>query len=180
MNRGFVIKSAMVVGMFLSCVLAQTATTVGQVAQQRPVFTVTPVVRRGDPRLDGGTFFDCDDCDVRIAGEHGLNDLGQVVIFGFAGNCTGGVYVVSGRTGFPVADVCHPTPFGRLSLFAGANINNQGQVALNMGPAIGNTIVDMILLYSDGQLNKVAAEGDQSPIGTVLGGSCGFGRPGAQ
>lgn len=178
MNRSFVIRFAMVIGIFLAWVFVPPASTVGKVSEQSGNFTVTPVVRRGDPRLDGGTFFDCDDCDSRIAGARGLNNLGQVLIFGFAGNCTGGLYVVSGRSGFPVADVCHPTGFGRLSLFAGANINDQGQVAMNMGPAIGNGIVDMILLYSNGQLSKIAAEGDPSPLGSVLGGSCGFGPPG--
>ena len=164
-------------GLMVASALAPSSGTVAQSAQQTTAFTISPVVKRGDPRMDGGTFFDFDFCDVRIAGEHGLNDLGQVVISGFVGNCTTGVYVVSDRTGFPVADTCHSSPFGRLALFIGANINNQGQVALNMGPAVNNTIVDMILLYSDGQLNKIAAEGDQSPIGTILGGSCGFGRP---
>lgn len=137
---------------------------------------MSPVLKRGDPRSGGGTFFDCDVCDVRIAGEHGLNDLGQVVISGFAGNCGFGVYVVTGRTGFPVVDACHPAPFGRLGLFIGANINNQGQVAVNMGPTVNNTIVDMILLYSGGQLSKVIADGDQSPTGKVFG-DCGFSLP---
>ncbi|HXG93036.1 MAG TPA: choice-of-anchor tandem repeat NxxGxxAF-containing protein [Blastocatellia bacterium] len=173
MNGRYAIKFMMALGMFLGCILVPSSS----VLAQSGAFTISPVVKRGDSRADGGTFFDCDFCNVRIAGDHGLNDLGQVVISGFAGNCGVGVYVVSNRTGFRVADVCHPTSFGRLSLFAGANINNRGQVVLNMGPAINNTIVDMILLYSDGQLTKIAAEGDQSPIGTVLGGSCGLGPP---
>ena len=175
--RSFVI-TALVLGM-LACTLAGSSRTAVQTGHQAEAFTISPVVRRGDPRADGGTFFDCDFCDVKIAGEHGLNELGQVVISGLrVGSCGIGVYVVSGRTGFRVADNCHPSPFGQFSLFAGANINNQEQVALNIGPNINNVIVDMILLLnSDGQLKKIAAEGDQSPIGTVLGGSCGFGRP---
>jgi len=163
-------------GLMVASALAPSSGTVAQSAQQTTAFTISPVVKRGDPRMDGGTFFDFDFCDVRIAGEHGLNDLGQVVISGFVGNCTTGVYVVSDRTGFLVADTCHPTPFGRLALYAGANINNRGHVALNMGPAVNNTIVDMILLYSDGRLSKIVADGDQSPRGPIFG-DCGFSAP---
>lgn len=175
MLRNFVITFAVAVAMISACIAAPCADTVVSAAQEG-AFTMTPVVLRGDPRSGGGTFFDCDACDMRIASEHGLNDLGEVVIFGFAGNCGSGVYVVSGRTGFPIVDACHPSPFGRLALFIGANINNQGQVALNMGPAVNNTIVDMILLYSDGQLSKIVADGDPSPTGKVFG-NCGFSLP---
>src|SRR5262249_3404634 len=101
-----------------------------------------------------------------------LNDSGQVVIFGFIGDCSG-LYVVSNRSGLRVADVCRPTPFGRLALYAGANLNNRGQVVLNMGPEVNGRIIDMILLYSDGQLTKVAAEGELSPAGPAFG-YCGF------
>jgi|GEM_PF-2459946 len=176
MNRGVVIAVAMISGLVLGGILAPRCGGEAQIAQENGAFTISPVVRRGDPRADGGTFFDCDFCDVKIAGERGLNDSGQVVIFGITGGCTGDVYVVSGRTGFKIVDNCHPTPFGRFSLFAGANINNQGQVALNMGPAIDNVIVDMILRYSDGQLSKIVADGDQSPAGPLFG-SCGYSQP---
>lgn len=172
-----ILTKVMVLGWLAGYSLAPPASTVALIAQQNSGFTMTPVVKRGDPRADGGTFFDCDSCDVRIAGEHGLNDLGQVVIFGQrVGECGIGVYVVAQRTGFRVADNCHASPFGRLSLFAGANINNEGQLALNAGPAINNTIVDMILLYSAGQLSKVVADGDQSPVGITFG-SCGSSLP---
>lgn len=174
MIRRFAITFA-VLALVSACIFTPSADTAVDTAQEGS-FTITPVVIRGDPRSGGGTFFDCDACDVKIAGEHGLNDAGQVVIFGFAGNCGLGVYVVSGRTGFPVVDACHPSPFGRLALFIGANINNQGQVALNMGPAVNNTIVDMILRYSDGQLSKIVADGDQSPRGPIFG-DCGFSVP---
>jgi hypothetical protein len=175
MSRSILIRSAVAVWAISACIFAASASTADRTTQEA-VFTMTPVVIRGDPRSGGGTFFDCDACDMRIAGEHGLNDLGRVVISGFAGNCGFGVYVVSGRTGFPVVDACRPAPFGRLALFIGANINNQGQVALNMGPAVNNTIVDMILLYSDGRLSKIVADGDQSPRGPIFG-DCGFSRP---
>ena len=171
-----ILVETLALGLVLASALTQSAGVAAQTAQPTTAFTISPVVKRGDPRMDGGTFFDFDFCDVRIAGEHGLNDLGQVVISGFVGNCTTGVYVVSDRTGFPVADTCHATPFGRLALYAGANINNRGQVALNMGPAVNNTIVDMILLYSDGRLSKIVADGDQSPTGKLFG-SCGFSLP---
>ena len=90
MFRSFVITFA-VVAMISACNFAPSAgATVDTV--QEDSFTISPVVKRGDPRLDGGAFFDFDFCNVNIAGEHGLNDLGQVVISGFVGNSTTGVY----------------------------------------------------------------------------------------
>src|SRR6266404_8510714 len=178
MKKHCVMTIAIVAGLILPCIVANFSPALAQTGPEMGPFVMSAVVTKGDPRSDGGTFFDCDFCDVKIAGEHGLNDLGQVVISGLrVGDCGFGVYVVSGRTGFRVADNCHASPFGRFSLFVGGNINNKGQVALNVGPEINSVIVDMILLYSDGRLNKVVAEGDESPIGTVFGGSCGFGLP---
>ena len=82
------------------CLFPLSAGTVVQTADQADFFTMTPVVVRGDRRAEGGTFFDCDFCNVKIAGAHGLNDLGQVVISGLrVGDCGLGVYVVSGKTG---------------------------------------------------------------------------------
>jgi hypothetical protein len=159
----------------VSVSIPELSSNVVRGAQQADSFTITPVVRRGAAAANGGSFFDCDSCDARIAGERGLNDLGQLAIFGLIGNCQG-LHVISKGSDTLVADVCHATQFGRFSLYAGANINNQGQVVLNMGPAINNTIVDMILLYSGSQLQKIAAEGDQSPTGRLFG-YCGFSRP---
>jgi hypothetical protein len=175
MSGRMLIRSAVAVGVIYACTFAPSSSTADRPAKEAG-FTMTPLVIRGDPRSGGGTFFDCDACDVRIAGEHGLNDAGQVVISGFAGNCGFGVYVVSGRTGFPVVDACHLSPFGRLGLFVGANINNRGQVALNMGSVVNNRTVDMILLFSDGQFTKIAADGDRTPRGPIFG-DCGFSTP---
>lgn len=180
MKKNLVMTVA-IIGIILPVISISLSPAAAQTDSQAGPFVMSPVVTRGDPTLNGGTFFNCDSCNSMIAGEHGLNDLGQVVIFslsgvGLTGPCQG-VFVVSNRTGYVVADVCHETSFGRFALYAGANINNRGQVALNMGPAVNNIIIDMILLYSDGQLLKIAAEGDLSPAGTVLGGNCGLGRP---
>lgn len=175
MARSILIRSAVALGVICGCAFAPSVSMSDRSAQEA-AFTITPVVIRGDPRSGGGTFFDCDACDVEIGGEHGLNDAGQVVISGFAGNCGFGVYVVSNRSGFPVVDACHLSPFGRLGLFIGANINNRGQVALNMGPVVNNRTVDMIILFSDGQFPKIAADGERTPRGPIFG-DCGFSTP---
>jgi hypothetical protein len=176
MNKRFLMTIAVIAGLILPCVVVKFSPVLAQTGPEIGPFVITAVIRRGDPRVGGGTFLDCDACDMNIAGEHGLNDEGQVVISGFAGNCGFGVYVVSGRTGFPVVDACHLSPFGRLGLFVGANINNRGQVALNMGPVVDNRTVDMITLFSDGQFTKIAAHGDQGPTGKAFG-DCGFSLP---
>src|SRR5215510_11541566 len=43
-------------------------------------FAITPIVKRGDPVSDGGRFFDCDDCEGRVAGLHAFNNRGDVTI----------------------------------------------------------------------------------------------------
>src|SRR5215471_11440416 len=145
---------------------------------QSGAFTLTTVVRDGDPMSDGSTFNLCGFCNATMAGDHSLNDAGQALISGLLSHkCAEGVYLASNRTGMPVADFCQQTPFGRFSGFFGGSINNQGQVALNMGPIVNNTIIDMILLYSSGQLTKIASIGELSPAGTIFGGSCDFGPP---
>ena len=176
MKKHCVMTIAIVAGLILPCIVVKVSPALAQTGPEIGPFVVSAVVTKGDPTSDGGTFFPSEVGDVKIAGEHALNDLGQVVISGFVGNCTSGVYVVSSRTGFRVTDVCRPSPFGRFALFAGANINNHGQVVLNMGPIVDNVIVDMVLLYSDGQLSKVVADGDRSPRGPIFE-PCGFSRP---
>jgi hypothetical protein len=121
MNKRSVIVIAIVAGLIPPCMLVKFTAVLAQTSPEIGPFVISAVIRRGDPGVGGGTFLDCDACDMRIAGEHGLNDAGQVVISGFAGNCGFGVYVVSGRTGFPVVDACHLSPFGRLGLFNGTD-----------------------------------------------------------
>ena len=176
MNKRCVMVIAIVAGLILPCIVVKFSPALAQTGPEIGPFEISAVIRRGDPRVGGGTFLDCDACDMNIAGEHGLNDAGQVVISGFAGSCGFGVYVVSGRTGFPVVDACHLSPFGRLGLFIGANINNRGQVALNMGPVVNNRTVDMIVLFADGRFSKIAADGDHGPTGKAFG-DCGFSLP---
>ena len=69
--RSFVITFAVAVAMISAGIVAPSADTAVSAAQEG-AFTMTPVVIRGDPRSGGGTFFDCDACEMRIAGEHGL------------------------------------------------------------------------------------------------------------
>ncbi|MGH9827236.1 MAG: DUF7453 family protein, partial [Blastocatellia bacterium] len=152
-----------------------------QANAQSNAFTVAPILRTGDPISNGSFFNFCKFCDGFIDGNHGLNDNGQAVVSGAFesfnpdGVCQS-VVIGSDHKGAFIADLCQTTEFGRFSAFVDANINNSGQVALSLGTANNNGKL-IILLFSNGQLSKIAAEGDQSPAGTVFGGDCGFGPP---
>jgi hypothetical protein len=145
---------------------------------QSTAFTITPIVKRGDPSADGGRFFDCDDCEGRINGSHAFNNRGDVALAAdvVSGSCFINRYLVSGGQSFRVADFCHATEFGKLTLLGLLNLNDQAQVAINTGVTVNNKIVEMLLLYSNGTLTKIVEEGDTSPIGTIFKG-CGFGEP---
>lgn len=141
-------------------------------------FAITPIVKRGDPSADGGRFFDCDDCEGRINGSHAFNNRGDVALAAdvVSGNCFINRYLVSGGKSFRVADFCHTTEFGKLTLLGLLNLNDHAQVAINTGVTVNNSIVEMLLLYSNETLTKMVEEGDTSPIGTIFKG-CGFGEP---
>jgi hypothetical protein len=170
--------------LLMKCGLAATIIALGLIDPlltafaQSSAFTLTTVVRDGDPISNGAAFKLCGACNASMAGDQSLNDSGQALISGFLSNTcfSDGVYVASDRSGAAVADFCQSTPFGKFSAFFGGAINNQGQVALNIGPIVNNRIIDMILWYSDGQLRKIAADGDQSPTGEIFG-DCGFSQP---
>jgi hypothetical protein len=144
---------------------------------QSHAFTLSPIVTRGEPAPGGGRFFESGG-EGFLSGDHALNDKGEVVIsaIGVPGGFSG-MYLVSGSNRVRIIDFAHGFGGARLGFLGQASINNLGQVALNAGPTINNTIVDMLLLYSDGQLTKIAAEGDTSPTGTIFG-RCGFSPPG--
>ncbi len=97
MNKRYVMAVAILAGLILPWIVVKLSPVLAQTSPEVGPFVISAVIRRGDPRVGGGTFLDCDACDMNIAGEHGLNDAGQVVISGFAGNCGFGVYVVSGQ-----------------------------------------------------------------------------------
>jgi hypothetical protein len=46
-----------------------------------------------------------------------------------------------------------------------------------MGPQVGNNIVDMLLLYSGGQLSQAAVDGEQAPTTQDVFGDFGFSEP---
>jgi hypothetical protein len=139
-------------------------------------FTITPILTRGEPAPGGGQFFDCDGCEAFLAGDHALNDKGEVVLLSFVAQSSPGLFLVSNSASVRIIDIAHGFGGARLGFLGNASINNAGQVALNAGPTINNTVVDMLFLYSDGQLTKIAAEGDTSPTGTIFG-RCGFSPP---
>jgi hypothetical protein len=141
-------------------------------------FGVTPIVKRGDPVSDGGRFFDCGDCEGRVAGLHAFNKRGDVAISAdvVSGTCFTNNFLISGPESIRLANFCHTTEFGQLTYLGPVNINDAGQAALNAGITIDNRIVEMLLLFSEGRLTRIVQEGDISPIGTIFKG-CGFGPP---
>jgi hypothetical protein len=143
---------------------------------QGHAFTLSPILTRGEPAPGGGRFFEGGG-EGFLSGDHALNDKGEVVIsaIGVPGGFSG-MYIASGSNRVRVIDFAHGFGGARLGFLGNASINNLGQVALNAGPNTNNTIVDTLILYSDGQLTKIAAEGDRSPTGTIFG-RCGFSPP---
>ncbi|MCI0489970.1 MAG: hypothetical protein L0229_25535 [Blastocatellia bacterium] len=141
-------------------------------------FAITPIVKRGDPVSDGGRFFDCKECIGHVAGFQAFNNQGDVAILAdvVSGSCFTNRFIISGRESIRLADFCHTTEFGKLTFLGPVNINDQRQAAINAGVTVNDRIVEMLLLYSDGQLTRIVQEGDRTPIGTIFKG-CGFGQP---
>ena len=141
-------------------------------------FTITPIVKRGEPSPDGGHFFGCDDCEGRINGSHAFNNRGDVALAADTeGACGDGRFLVlSGGSSVLLADLCHDTEFGKLGLLGLLNINDSGHVAIQTGVTVDNRLMVVLLLYSNGTLTKIVQEGDTSPIGAIFTG-CGFGEP---
>ncbi|HTG15723.1 MAG TPA: choice-of-anchor tandem repeat NxxGxxAF-containing protein [Blastocatellia bacterium] len=140
-------------------------------------FVITPIIKRGDPIADGGRFFDCDGCQGRVIGSHAFNNLGDVAIGGdTSGSCFEGRFLISGGQSIRLADFCQQTPYGRFGILGSVNINDRGQAALLVGVPAGSRIDAALFLNTNGQMTKIAQEGDPSPIGTIFKG-CGFGQP---
>ena len=169
------LSKATVVAMMLSVQFLWTPmATMGQSTS----FTISPIVKRGDPVGDGGRFFDCDDCEGRINGLHAFNNRGDVAIAAdvMSGTCFVNRFLITGAQSIRLGDFCHITQFGRLTLLGPVNVNDVGQTALSAGITVDNRIVEMLLLYSDGQTRRIVQEFDASPAGGVFKG-CGFGQP---
>jgi hypothetical protein len=140
-------------------------------------FTVSPILTRGEPAPGGGRFFDCDGCEAFLYGDHVLNDNGEVVLFSFVPGGFTGLYLVSSTKRSRIVDFVHGIGDGSpVGLIGTASINNLGQVALNAGPVINNTIVDALFIYDGGQLTRAVSEGDKGPTGLTMHG-CGFSGP---
>jgi hypothetical protein len=140
-------------------------------------FTIIPILTRGEPAPDSGRFFDCDQCQAFLYGDHVLNDRGEVVLFSFVPGGFTGLYLVSSTKRSRIVDFVHGIGDGQpVGLIGNASINNAGQVAVNAGPIVNNTVVDSLFVYDGGKLNKVASEGDKGPTGLTMGG-CGFSEP---
>jgi len=162
----------------LGVILAQVLFVPILVAAQSQAFEVSPIVKRGDPSPDGGRFFDCADCQGRVIGLHAFNNRGDVAIAAevVSGLCFSNRFLISRAESIRLADFCQITEFGKLTFLGPVNINDSGQAAINAGITIDNRIVEMLLLFSGGQLHQLVQEGDASPIGTIFKG-CGFGQP---
>ena len=164
--------------LLVAIVIIQTQAMALTASGQSTGFTITPIVKRGDPVGDGGRFFDCDDCEGRVVGLHAFNNAGDVAILAdvVSGTCFTNRFVISGEETIRLADFCHTTEFGKLTFLGPVNINDSGQAAINAGVTIGNRIVEMLLLFSEGRLTRIVQDGDISPVGTIFKG-CGFGQP---
>lgn len=172
MKRKEILKSAM-----LTLVMAFVLLAPSQVLAQSSGFTITPIVKRGDPSPDGGRFFGCDFCEGRINGSHAFNNRGDVALAADTGGfCFDGRFLVAEGQTVLLADFCHTTEFGKFNLLGHLNINDSAEVAIQTGVMTSNQFVQMLLSYSEGHWTKIVEEGDASPAGGIFKG-CGFGEP---
>src|SRR5260370_26682099 len=102
-------------------------------------FSLSALVRRGDPTPDGFKFFDCELCESSLRGLHSLSKRGEMVFFSAqvgpgAGVCGPAAdFLLSGAITTRLIDFCHDTPLGKLGLVGLANLNDQGQVIMGAG-----------------------------------------------
>src|ERR1044071_8760165 len=87
---------------------------------QGGAFTIKLLVRRGDPVLEGGAFFDCRSCEGGLVGNQSINNFNNVLVWGEdTGSCSAGRYIAFERSGQRVVDSCQTTPFGKLEAING-------------------------------------------------------------
>src|SRR6185295_17184617 len=147
-------------------------TAVGQTSG----FSITPVIKRGDPVGDGGRFFDCDGCEGRVVGLHAFNNKGDVTIGAdTTGSCFEGRFLISGNLSIRLADFCRQTPFGKFGILGSVNINQQSQAAMLVALPVEGRLDAALFLHSAGQLSRIVQERDASPAGGIFKG-CGFGQ----
>ncbi|MEN3331221.1 MAG: hypothetical protein V7641_586 [Blastocatellia bacterium] len=137
-------------------------------------FSVSPLVKRGDPTPGGGRFFDCNDCSGRIYGAHALNNSGSLVFWAETTGdaCIQGLFIVSSSTSKLLAPGCVDPSSTAYNGGNYANLNDSGQAAFHGSRSIAGGII----LYSQDQLTPIATTGDPTPVGTIFKG-CGFSDP---
>src|SRR5690242_6537490 len=148
MSKRLVLKATLLVIAALGLVMMLAAFSL---AQSR-AFSVTPLIQRGDPRPDGGTFFTCDNCVAWLPDFHAFNDRGEALVETMSNQSFEALFLVSDSSKTLLFDAAHPTAYGKL-LLSYVTLNNQGQAAF-----IGfNKEADQtsLFLYSDGHLSQV-------------------------
>ena len=154
------LKSVMLIIVILFKMLLLTVPA----SAQSKAFTVTALVKRGDPRPDGGTFFSCDTCVAAIPDFRAFNRRGEVLvetINNFFGNFDA-LFLLSESSKTIVFDAAHPTPWGTLNLSSAA-LNNVGQVGLvayNPG-----AVKTYIFFYTNGELVHILDDQEPPPGG---------------
>jgi hypothetical protein len=145
-------------------------------AQSSP-FSLTALVKHGDPDGRGAHFLACDGCTGGLT-LRGLNDAGDVTFFAQTdGPCfAGGLFIVSQGRPSTVADFCTNTPFSPFGFLSTGSLNNKKQVVFHAVAKINGQPTPALLLWDGGTLSKVAAVGDPTPAGSDFSG-CGFGEP---
>lgn len=172
MNKGVGLNNR-VVALALTVQLLSPVIAPGQTG----AFTISPILKRGDPVLANGRYVDCNDCEGGLLGAHAFNNLEDVALWGESpGSCVGESLLVSGKQTIRLADICIGTPWGFFRSLGPVNINDLGEAAVHAGPLTDGRIINMLFLHSDGELRKVVAEGDPTPVGTIFKG-CGFSEP---
>lgn len=140
-------------------------------------FTIVPVVKRGDPSPDGGRFFDCDLCLGHVYGSRALNNRGEVAVYAnIKDGCFVSDFLISVERKTLLANSCEETGLGKIFGVGNTNTNDAGQAVFGASWSKDGRIDGGIVYYSQGQLTKIVALGDPTPVGTFFRG-CGFSEP---
>ncbi len=166
------IKMALSIAFAMTLIITAPLYTLAQTSG----FSISPIVRRGEPSPDRGHFFNCDDCEGRINGAHAFNNKGEMGLAADTeGKCYDALFFFSPDGSSVLADSCSETPFGKLG-YGWVNVNEQRQAVFLGLPLVNDRFVATLFLYTSGQLRKLVAEGDLTPAGGIFKG-CGFSEP---
>ena len=173
MNTFTLKRKEILTGTLVVCILCSPML----VSAQSTGFSISPIVKRGDPIGDEGRFFDCDGCEGRVVGLHAFNNKGDATIGAdTSGSCFEGRFLVSGGSIIRLADFCQQTPWGKFGILGSVNINQQSQAAMLVAVPVDGRLDAALFLYGGGQHLKIVQEHDPSPVGGMFKG-CGFGQP---